>query len=544
MNPSSVWRVVDSAQMRALDAHTIESLGVPGELLMESAGRAIVERVLAIRGDDQRAVVIFCATGNNGGDGFVVARQLHELGVPVHVVLLGERASVKGDALSNLLRVEALGLDFCEIDRGESGPALDAVIVIDALFGTGLSRPLADGAADCVDRISAARKRGAYVISADVPSGICADTGAVLGHAVRADETVSMGLAKIGLCQEPGRSHAGRIFVARIGIADRTPDCEPDVELWSPLFAKDRLPSRTAFAHKGSFGHVLVVAGSEGKTGAAHLAAIGAQRAGAGLVTIACPASLNPVLEIKTTEAMTAPVAETQDHGLAARASKRILELAGERDVVALGPGIGQSKETWQLVRELALAIDKPLVLDADALNAFADEPGSLARLWERSAATILTPHPGEAGRLLECPAAEINADRLTRARELARVSGAIVLLKGAGSVVADPSGRVIINPTGGPALAAGGTGDVLTGVLAAYLAQGVAPLEAAGLAAYVHGLAGDLLAREIGESGILASEVAAAVPRAHQALRQGPGSREDHRAEFGPPLLLPFPGV
>jgi NAD(P)H-hydrate epimerase len=295
---------------------------------------------------------------------------------------------------------------------------------------------------------------------------------------------------------------------------------------------------------------VLLVAGSEGKTGAAALAAEAAARAGAGLVTLACPAGLNDILEVKCTEAMTAPVADTPGRSLAAAAEDSLVQLASERDVVGCGPGVGRHDETVKLIRALARRLEQPLVIDADGIFAFAGEPDLLKA---RRAPTILTPHPGEAARMLGSSAAALNRDRPGAARALARSTGAVVLLKGAATVTAEPGGEVVVNPTGGPALGSGGTGDVLTGMVAAYLAQGLAPLEAAALAAWVHGAAADRLSRELGGAGLLAGELAAEVPAAMEELRGGVEGRSrgfSERAGGGellegyPALVLPFPGA
>jgi NAD(P)H-hydrate epimerase len=334
---------------------------------------------------------------------------------------------------------------------------------------------------------------------------------------VRADATVTIQAPKLGLALEPGRDLAGRVRVARIGIAEDAPEVRADAALWTRAAAGARLPERPPEGHKGTFGHALVVAGSEGKTGAAALTAEGATRAGAGLVTIACPAGLNDVLEIKCTEAMTVPVPDTSERALAASAAGVLLELAAERTVVGLGPGIGRGAETLKLVVSLVPRLRKPVVIDADGLFAFAGEP---ERLAARKAPTVLTPHPGEAGQLLGAAPAEVNGDRVGAARTLAERAGAVVLLKGAASVTAAPDGRVVVNPTGGPALGSGGTGDVLTGVVTGLLAQGVAAFEAAALAAFVHGATADRIAAASGASGLTAGDLASALPAEFDALR------------------------
>jgi NAD(P)H-hydrate epimerase len=502
--------------MRALDGHTIERLGVPGDVLMESAGRAVAQAALELRRSDA-PVLCVCGAGNNGGDGLVAARHLHQLGVPVRVALLGSPSRLRGDAAANRRRLEALEIPL-EGERWRAPPA--GGVIVDAIFGTGLTRKVEGTAATSIRRIEAARAAGVGVLAVDLPSGLCADTGRVLGAAARADRTVTLGLPKLGLALEPGRGLAGEVQVARIGIADRAPGAEPAAELWTRAGAMRRLPPRPADGHKGRFGHVLVVAGSEGKTGAAALAAEAAVRVGAGLVTIGCPAGVNDILEVKCTEAMTAPLPDTEGRALAAAAESAILALAATRDAVGLGPGIGREPETLGLVRAVAKQLERPLVLDADGLIAFR---GDLALLAARGAPTLLTPHPGEAAALLGGTAAEVNADRPAAARRLAAETGAVVLLKGAASVTADPAGHLIVNPTGGPALGSGGTGDVLLGLVAGLLAQGASPRDAAALAAYVHGAAADAWTREAGGAGLLAGELSGRVPGVLAALRELP---------------------
>lgn len=527
-----IWPLMGATSMRALDRHTIETLGVPGDLLMESAGRAVVEVVLSERAGSAGPVLVVCGAGNNGGDGFVVARHLHLLGVPVRVLLIGERRKLRGDAAANATRLDKLGIAIAAGAPRIAG----AVVIVDALFGTGLDRAVTGAAAAAIRRVNAARP-ASRVVSVDLPSGLDADTGQIHGVAVQADVTVTIGLPKLGLAQEPGRSLAGRVVVARIGIADAAPGLSmglPGGELWTQVAAARALPARPAAAHKGSFGHALVVAGSRGKTGAAVLAAEGAARIGAGLVTIACPASLNQILEVKCTEMMTAPVPDGAEGGFATAALAPLLALARERDAVALGPGAGREADVQKLMREFALRCPGPLVIDADGLFPFAKAP--LGALKARRAATILTPHPGEAARLLGVTAAEINRDRVGAARRLAAEAGCVVILKGAATVIAGPDGRIAINPTGGPALGSGGTGDVLTGIVVGLVAQRVPAFEAATLGAWLHGFAGDRVTARRGRSGLLASEVAAELPEACEALRRQ-GSIAERSA-----LALPFP--
>jgi len=506
-----VWRLYGAAASRRLDQHAIEALGISGDVLMESAGRAVCEAVLAELRPGGRVVVV-CGAGNNGGDGFVIARHLQLLGVPVRIALVGDEKRLAADAAVNLKRARAVEVVF-ESARWRT-PA--AGVIVDAVFGTGLSRDVEGAEAAAVRRINAGRdahRDSLRVVAVDLPSGLCADTGQVLGVAVRADVTVTIQAPKPALVLEPGRAHAGRVVVARIGIAEGNADLPADAEVWTRREVGQRLPERPATGHKGTFGHVLLIAGSEGKTGAAALAAEGALRMGSGLVTIACPAGLNDILEIKCTEAMTVPIPDTSERAFAAGAAVPLLEL----------------------VAELVPKLRKPLVVDADGLFAFAGNP---ERLAARRGPTVLTPHPGEAAYLLGSSPAEVNRDRPAAARLLAARSECIVVLKGAATVIAAPDGRVCLNPTGSPALGSGGTGDVLTGLVAALLGQGLGGFEAAAIATFVHGAAADRLAAVMGVSGLIAGDLARAVPEECARLREAAEASPDP----GTRLAISFP--
>ncbi|HEY8122844.1 MAG TPA: NAD(P)H-hydrate dehydratase [Myxococcota bacterium] len=503
------WPLATAAEMRALDRHTIEALGVPGELLMESAGQALAAQALRLLGGTRGEVWCHCGSGNNGGDGFVVARLLRLRGVTTRIVLASERARFTPEAAANFARAERVGVPLAK------GAPPRGSVIVDAIFGTGLSRRVEGAAARAIRRINASRP-ACRVLAVDVPSGIDSDSGQVLGAAVQADLTVTLGLPKLGLAQEPARSLAGEIVVARIGIADAAPGVALAAECWTRAAAAHALPARPRAGHKGSFGHVLIAAGSRGKAGAAALAARGAARGGAGLVTVACPRSQSPILQRASLEAMTAPLAEAKRGGFARDAERELLALARERSALVLGPGCGREAETRALLRKVALAAASPLVLDADGLVAFEGRP---AELRARLGVSVLTPHPGEAGMLLSLTPKAVNAARVEHARALAAQTGAIVVLKGAGTVIAAPDGRVAVNPTGGPVLGSGGTGDVLAGLTGALLAQGAPAFEAAALAAFVHGAAGDGVAARRGARGALASEIADAIPEMLRAL-------------------------
>ncbi len=550
-----VWSLVTGAEMQALDRLTIEGRGIPGEILMESAGRALVEPVLALRAGSPRCelpVRAFCGAGNNGGDGFVAVRHLLAEGIPAEAVLVGDPDRLPADAAANWRRLlelgrthpvcrsvrpEDAGIDWTEILDGTS-------VALDALFGTGLKRPLEGGMVRLVEAMNAARERGLRVVAVDLPSGIAADTGQILGAAVAADRTITISLPKPGLALEPGRSRAGRVEVARVGIDDPDPARPQRIELWNARAAGARFPARPRDGHKGRFGHVLIAAGSSGKWGAASLTARAALRSGAGLVTLVLPDVAGTELPNLCAEVMTERASATAAGGFASASVKRIEELAATRTVVALGPGLGLDPETVVCVRQLVGSLERPLVVDADGLNALV---GELDLVRARRAPTILTPHPGEAARLLETDTAAINADRVAAARRIAALSGAVVLLKGAGTIVADPEGRVVIVPTGGPSLSSGGTGDVLTGIAAALVAGGLAAFEAAALAAWWHGAAADRLPQAALGFGLLASELADALPATARALQAAAGEAGGEDAEDGRArctgLQLRFPG-
>ncbi|HTJ46906.1 MAG TPA: NAD(P)H-hydrate dehydratase [Kofleriaceae bacterium] len=494
--------VVTAAEMRALDAATIEEIGLPGVVLMETAGRAVAEA--AWRERARGAIAVVCGPGNNGGDGFVCARVLRERGADAIVYLVGAVGSVKGDArthLDALIRAGGVVHEVVALDEHKDAIARAGVIV-DALFGTGLAREL-DGTARAIVEII--NESSAWVVAADLPSGLDADTGRALGACVLADVTVTMGALKVGLASAPGFARAGAIEIAEIGIPRRLIDATAvRAGLVEEADVRALIPKPSAMDHKGRRGHVLVVGGAPGKRGAARLASMAAARAGAGLVTLAAPGDGEIVADdVIMTEALRAP------HALAT--------IAPGKDAIACGPGLGRDDAARELV-DAALATGLPCVLDADALHAIADRP---ERVTGAAGPVVLTPHPGEAAALLGLTAAEIEADRLTAARALAARFRAIVVLKGARTIVCDGTladDFCAINPTGGPALATGGTGDVLTGVIAALIAQGLAPSDAARCGVWVHGAAGDRLGESLGR-GATAHDLARSIAHAVRAM-------------------------
>lgn len=503
-------KLVTAEQMRALDRRTIEQWGLPGMVLMENAGRAVVQVVAELLDEvGYGTVVVVAGKGNNGGDGFVVARWLHWAGVEVEVCLLPAGEELSGDAATNYRFAARAGVTIFEgADRDVLDARLDrAALIVDGVLGTGITGEVRGAAAAAIAAINAAP---APVVAIDIPSGVHADTGAILGDAVWAHTTVTFALPKVGLYQYPGRERCGRIVVAPIGMARAlVEDDTLNTNLTLEHDAAWMLPGRSPEMHKGDAGRVLVIAGSVGMTGAAALAGLGAARAGAGLVYIACPRSLNDILEVKCTEVLTRPMPETDSRSLALAAQDELLAAASGVDAVVLGPGLSQHPETAELVRRLVARIEAPLVIDADGLNAFA---GRVGELTARSAATVLTPHPGEMARLTGEPTGAIQADRLAAARSLAAQTGAVVVLKGAGTVTAAPDGEAWVNPTGNEGMASGGMGDVLAGMIGAFLAGGAAPLDAAVAGVFYHGRAADL-AVEPGRRGLVASDLLKLLP-------------------------------
>jgi hydroxyethylthiazole kinase-like uncharacterized protein yjeF len=499
-------KLVTAAQMRELDRRAIEELGLPSLVLMENAGRTTYEILRRQFPAPAGEVAVLAGRGNNGGDGYVVARYLAQDGLPVVVFLLGLKEQVKGDARVNLEILGRLAVEVVEVEtEADLNPVLHrlarAGLIVDALLGTGLDKPVAGLLADLIAKVNHLR---APVLAVDLPTGLSADTGEVLGVALKAQVTVTFGWPKLGHILPPGRDYVGRLYQVNISIPPGLA-AQTSTELAEAEEMRRLLPDRPWDGHKGTFGHLLVLAGSAGKTGAATLASEGALRAGAGLVTLGIAASLNDILEVKIAEAMTLPLPEAAGvRALGRAALSPVLKFLSDRDALALGPGLGTHPETQELVRQLVATLPQPLVVDADGVNALAGDLAALPAPGPR----ILTPHPGEMARLVGASVQEVQADRLGLAWETARRLGVVLVLKGAQTLVAAPDGRLSLNSTGNPALASGGTGDVLTGLIGGYLAQGLAPYDAARLGVYLHGLAADFWAARYGPRSLTAGDL------------------------------------
>ncbi len=506
--------------MRELDRLAIETYGIPGVVLMENAGAQVVRILWQEYPHLQaRRVAILCGRGNNGGDGFVIARYLYTKGVSVQVFVMGELGGIHGDARTHLDMLQRVGVTPETVTTTESARMVgtrlaDYDLLIDALLGTGLK---AEVSGTFQHIIAAMNASGKTIIAVDIPSGLSADVGTLLGEHVRADLTITMALPKRGLLLYPAAEHVGRLVVVDIGFPTMLREhAAVRCHVLEAEAVAAQLHKRAADTHKGTYGHVLTVAGSPGKTGAGALASLAALRTGAGLVSFAVPHTLNAAMEAKLTEVMTIPLPESEPGILGLEAVKRLMEWLEGKSALILGPGLGTHPETLRCVQEVLRQVHIPTVLDADGLNALAVDPDSIGDI---RAPLVLTPHPGELARLRRTTTAMIQADRLAAAQDTARAYNAVVVLKGAHTVIAEPEGTLYINVTGNPGMATAGSGDVLSGMIGTLLGQGYPPSMAAWIAVYTHGLAGDLAATALGERALMAGDLVGALPQAFQQL-------------------------
>jgi hydroxyethylthiazole kinase-like uncharacterized protein yjeF len=528
-------KVVTSAIMREIDNRTIEECGIPGTVLMERAGLAVVTRLKELFG--RKRVVVIAGPGNNGGDGMVVARELHNQGWDVEAFLISDPRKIRGDALSQYNSAVKFGVRMKsteELLARRSSIFRKHSVIIDAILGTGLSKNVAGKILEVVQIINGS---GLPVISVDIPSGVSSDNGQVMGDAVKADCTVTFGLPKRGHILYPGAGYAGTLFVADIGFPRRFLMSEKiRTELIERADVSRLLPERKKYSNKGNYGHVLIVAGSKGKTGAAFMAAKACLRTGAGLVTIGVPESLTDVFQSRVVEEMVLALPDRGDGSLSAKASNRILDfINGSNNILAIGPGIGVSSETRQLMKTLIKNGSSPMVVDADGINCLA---GDEEILTDAKSPVILTPHPGEMARLIgKAPRGrskvgsdgaalikEIEKDRIGNAILYARAMRTFLVLKGVPTVIATPEGDAFINPTGNAGMAKGGSGDVLTGMISAFLGQTGNAINSCILGVHMHGLAGDLGASEKGRHSLIATDIIDKISAAFLSLKQGSG--------------------
>ena len=516
--------LLTAAEMRRMDEMTIENFGLPGRVLMENAGRGatrvILEKFPDIYAED---VTVVAGRGNNGGDGFVIARYLAQAGVNVQVYLLAERRKVRGDALANLEMLSALDIEVVEVPDETAFARIKAEmgrnsLWVDAILGTGLSDEVKGLFKAVINYIN---NHPAPVFAVDIPSGLSSETGNPMGAGIKADVTATFAFAKIGHLLMPGATLTGRLHIIDIGIPPYVVEhVAPRQHLSRAGEIRASMKARPAQSHKGTTGHLLAAAGSPGKTGAAVMTAMAAMRCGAGLVTVCVPERINTAVECQACEAMTHPIPDSGTGILTNAAANDILALLEDKRCLALGPGIGTDGKTIRLVENLVKKSPVPVVLDADGLNCIAGNPAKA--LKGRKADVVLTPHPGEMARLTGLTTEDIQKDRVGTARSFAETHGVYIVLKGARTIMAMPDGRVQVNPTGNPGMASGGMGDVLTGMIAGFITQGYNIRSSLRIAVYIHGAAADTLHRQQAYYGYLASDVMNMIPETIKSVMDG----------------------
>lgn len=512
-------KVVTAQEMKDIDAGTIRDYGIAGLVLMEKAGLAVTSKIKEIFG--RKKIVVLCGSGNNGGDGLVVARQLHNEGWDARVFLTSQPQYLSPDAVMQYHAAERFGVQMYPIEKFFqdyqtiiSGHSL----VVDAIFGTGLNKPVRGNLVDVINFIN---KSGRPVVSVDIPSGISADNGQVLGCAVNASCTVTFGLPKRGHLLYPGAKHTGTLYVADIGFP-RALVTSPElpVERLEPAYVSSLIPSRDEYSHKGTYGHVFLIAGSRGKTGAARMAARASLRSGAGLVTVAVPSSIGDMYQCCFTEEMTLTLPDTGSGTLSAKASQAILDfIHTSATVVAIGPGMGVNSDTKKILLDIIKESTCPVLIDADAIRVFGRTKKALP---EAKAPLIFTPHPGEMTSLVRDSFANTSAierDRINTALSFARENRSFLVLKGVPTIISTPDGRAFVNSTGNPGMATAGSGDVLTGMISGLLAQNRDPLRSCILGVYLHGLAGDIAASKRGQHSLIATDITDEIPNAFHSL-------------------------
>ncbi|OCL27770.1 bifunctional ADP-dependent (S)-NAD(P)H-hydrate dehydratase/NAD(P)H-hydrate epimerase [Orenia metallireducens] len=513
-------KLVTGAEMKEVDRYSIEEIGISGLVLMENAGKEVAQAIIEFLGDlKDKQVIILAGKGNNGGDGFVISRLLIEHGIGVKTILLGKKEDTSEDAKVNLEILDKLGIEVQEIISKEETLALKgtldkADLIVDALLGTGIKGELRGLYPKLITLVN---NSPTSVIAVDIPSGVEADTGRVADIAIEAQETITFALPKIGTILYPGADFVGDLKVVDIGIPQMVIDKQDfKIDLITSELVNKLLPIRAADSHKGSYGKLLLVAGSTGMTGAATLATQASLRIGAGLVTLGTPRSLNPILENKLTEAMTYPLGESKEGVLSRESVIEIKRLLNDRDVLAIGPGLTANDEISYILNHLLEKTDKPMVVDADGLNVISD----LNILKGRGAPTILTPHPGELSRLINKSIEIIRDNPIEVAKNFARDYNVTLVLKGARTIIATPQGQIYINHTGNSGLATGGSGDVLTGLISGLLVQGIDEVSATIIGVYLHGLAADLAAEDLTEYSLLPSDIIDYLPQSLKAVR------------------------
>lgn len=513
-------KIVNGSQMKKIDQSAIHEYGIPGVVLMENAGRSVTEEILSsLEGKEKRKVAIVCGRGNNGGDGYVVARHLLQKNVDVEVFIIGRPENIAGDAGIHLRILEKLGAPIRYLTEESNLKEFELILrecnmIVDAIFGTGLTRELNPFFKEIIQMINDAKKE---IIAVDIPSGIGADDGKVYGAAVRADKTVVFQLPKIGNINYPGAEYTGEWVLKDIGIPQQIIEkMDLNVHLITKEMVRNILPLRKKDTHKGIYGKICMIAGSVGMAGAAVLVSRSALVSGAGLLKIAVPKAINDILQQKVPEAITVPLEESEKGFIHSEEAEKLISVMEKSDVIAIGPGSGQSKQFHEIFNTVVEHAVQPVVMDADALNILSKDVGMLNRLKGQ---VVMSPHIAEMSRLTGKDIEYIAQHRIEIASEFSQKWNCTVVLKGARTVVSDGKGKIFINQTGNPGMATAGSGDVLTGLIAGLIAQGIAPVDAAIAAVYIHGYAGDRAAKRLGEYGLLAGDISAEIPLALKEL-------------------------
>lgn len=507
-------RVSSVSQMRKLDRQAMEKFGITPEILMENAGAAVFSVISREMGVADKKFAIFCGTGNNGGDGLVVARRLHSNNGKVTVFLLGKRDKLQGAAKKNFDIISKMRIDIFDVKSvAQVKDALtNCDAVVDAIFGTGLTRDVAGLYKDVIRLINDYKGK---VFSVDIPSGVNSNNGEVMGIAVKADYTITFGLPKIGNMLYPGYAYGGNLHLSHISFPPSLYDSEAiKVEIFSPL----RLPVRGEDSHKGDYGKVLFIAGSANYLGAPYFSALSFLKAGGGLSYLATPQSISPSIVSKGSEIVSVPQPETESGSIAEKSKDALLDFSERVDMVVLGPGISLDEETQQLARQLIADIAKPLIIDGDGITAISK---NLEVVKERQAKTILTPHPGEMSRITNIGIKDITKNKIDVLRRTTSELSSIIVLKGAHSLTGYPDGRIVINTSGNPGMATAGSGDVLTGTIAAMHGLGLDVKDAVPVGVFIHGLSGDLATKDKGEDGITAQDILDYLPFALKRYRK-----------------------
>ena len=512
-------KILNQQEMRHLEEIAIEDFRMTSRLLMENAGRSIFDYIKDLNKEFSK-VIILCGLGNNGGDGFVLARQLYNRDIPFEIFVIGDADKIKGDALSNLDILRKLEVDINTIEDKFKIRSLEQIIdkndlIIDAILGIGIKGPVRELSSEVIEVINSLYNT---VISVDLPSGVNSDTGTIENIAVKADATITLGLPKFGNILFPGANYNGDLKIGHVGISPKIADAiASKTFIITKKMIKEYIPKRTADSHKGTYGKASVIAGSRGLSGAAILTCLAALNSGVGIMELFIPESIDLIISTKVVEIITRPLKETPNGLIDLSSITSVVKGIEASNVVAIGPGCGNSNELFELLKQIINASESPIVIDADGLNALSK---NIEVLKDSKSKIVLTPHLGEMSRLVDRPIEEIKKDKINIVKDFTKEYNVILVLKGARTIVGLPSGEIYINVNGNSGMATAGSGDILTGLIASLIAQGVAPDKAALLGVFIHGYSGDLVAKEKGEYGMLAEDIVKSIGQVFKELK------------------------